>query len=233
MSKINIKKELKKCLLFRKLDDMYLDRIASISTIKDMPRKNLIFSEGDESIGFYYLVKGSVKLFNLSIDGKEKIVYIIGPGEFFAETSAFSGGTHRYFAETKQKSLLLYIPFYQFKEILSSDVDISLKMLSSLTESLREFDWRVMDDLSNDFTKQLADYLISEFDEFRDQSLNSFQITLPFSKLQLASKLSTTSEMITRSFNKLSSLGILNIKGKKVTVLNSDLLFEISSIDLP
>lgn len=130
MNKSDIKKELKKCNLFSQLDENELGKIAAISILRSMSKRNLIFSEGDESIGFYVVVKGAVKLFKLSFEGKENVLKLVGPGESFAVSSCLYGEKHPCFAETKKLSTLIYIPIYQFSELLSENPQINLKLVS-------------------------------------------------------------------------------------------------------
>ena len=55
-------------------------------------RGRLIFSEGDEGAGFYVVVTGRVKIFKLSVEGKEQILHFFGPGEVFGEVPVLRRG---------------------------------------------------------------------------------------------------------------------------------------------
>jgi len=228
MKEEDIKTFLKECVLFRKLNESQLAKMASISSLKSMPRKNLIFSEGEEATGFYVVVEGSVKLFNLSIEGKENILHIIESGGVFAESASFSGELHSCFAETKKKSVLIYIPMFQFKELLAKEPEIALKMLSSLSEGFKRFDWRVFDSASEDLTCRLAEYLLNLLKEQKAPKPAPFTLQLDVKISELASHLGTTSITLNRCFDKLKSLGIIEISGKTVTFIEPLKLFEIS-----
>jgi CRP-like cAMP-binding protein len=130
MKAIDIKKELKSCLLFKELSEDDIDKIATISSVRTMSKRNLIFSEGDEPEGFYMVIKGAVKLFHLTLDGKEEMIKLIQQGETFADKSCFSGEQHPCFAETKKLSLLIYVPIFQFNSILYENPSIKHKLFS-------------------------------------------------------------------------------------------------------
>jgi CRP-like cAMP-binding protein len=51
----------------------------------------LIFSEGDEGVGFYVILSGRVTIFKLSMEGKGQILHIFGPGEPVGEVAVFAG----------------------------------------------------------------------------------------------------------------------------------------------
>jgi len=85
-----------------------LDHIASTPLFQGLPKEDheelatvvenrvfnqgeLIFSEGDEGLAFYVVLSGRVKIFKLSMDGKEQILHILGPGEPVGEVAVFAG----------------------------------------------------------------------------------------------------------------------------------------------
>ena len=66
--------------LFSGLPDEYLIQIANIATEREVKRGETIFNEGDDSNGFYLIVAGQIKVYKLSMDGKEQILHIFSNG---------------------------------------------------------------------------------------------------------------------------------------------------------
>jgi len=222
MNEINLKKELKRCYLFKRLSDEEIDRIAAISIVREMPKKNLIFSEGEESIGFYIVVKGLVKLFNLSNEGKEDIIQMVKTGEPFAYAACFAEGKHYCFSETKQKSTLIYIPIFQFREVILKESEIALKMLATLSNQIIDLERMLKDSHANEVIFRVACFFMKIIPEGISKSDLPLELKFDLSKSQLASKLCTTTDVISSSFTRLKNLGIMDVKGKKVILYAPD-----------
>ena len=73
-----------------------------------------IFLEGDEGNGFYVVADGRVKIYKVSLEGKEHILHIYGPGNPFGEVPVFSGRKFPANAQTILKSHLLFFPTNSF-----------------------------------------------------------------------------------------------------------------------
>jgi CRP/FNR family transcriptional regulator len=78
--------------LFKDLPEEHLDNLAMILTDQVFRKRQLIFSEGDQATGFYVVISGCVKIFKRSMDGKEQILHIFGPGAPIGEAAAFNSG---------------------------------------------------------------------------------------------------------------------------------------------
>src|SRR5580700_4034460 len=63
----------------------FLDSAGVERTIKEFKKKDVVYSQGDAAKSVMYLQEGGVKLSVLSEAGKEAVVAILGPGDFFGE----------------------------------------------------------------------------------------------------------------------------------------------------
>ena len=87
-----IEKIIAESVLFSGLSGDELEKVAGIALLKNFGRGESIFFEGDEGNGFYMVLEGRVKIFKMSLEGKEQILHIFGPGEPFGEVPVFHGG---------------------------------------------------------------------------------------------------------------------------------------------
>ena len=74
--------------LFNGLPMEQIDHVVRIVVKKQYGRGETIFFEGDEGKGFYMVESGKVKIYKMSLSGKEQILHIFGPGEPFGEVGA-------------------------------------------------------------------------------------------------------------------------------------------------
>ena len=79
------------CSLFKGLPREHLEELSRIGEEKHYQKGKIIFYEGHEGSGFYVVAEGRVKIYKVSLVGKEQILHIFGPGEPFGEVPVFSG----------------------------------------------------------------------------------------------------------------------------------------------
>jgi CRP/FNR family transcriptional regulator len=219
---MNYRQLLKNSPLFAGLTDANLDDLMDIARIREHPRGELLFSEGEVAAGFFVVLDGKVKVYKLSPEGKERILHIIHPGGTFAEAAIFGEGLYPAYAEPLQTSKLFFLPKDEFYSLLMTNGRISINMIAGLSMFLRQFANQIEDLTFKDVPSRLARYLM-ELSRGTKQT-----VELPISKSQLASNLGTVSETLSRTLRKLSEDDLISVAGKKVTILNFGRLGELA-----
>ncbi len=202
--------------LFGGLPDNELKGIEEISIERQFGRGESIFFEGDEGNGFYMVKEGKVKIYKLSLAGKEHILHIFGPGEPFGEVPVFHGQPFPASAEALMKSTLLFFPRDQFIRLVHETPSIALNMLAVLSMRLRRFATQIENLSLKEVPARLAGYLLY----LAEEQGNSDIVELEISKGQLASLLGTIPETLSRIFAKMSEEGLLQVEGRKIRLLN-------------
>lgn len=214
---------LKKCPLFSGVTDEDLERLVSVVKLRDVEKGELLFSEGETAQGFFVVADGAIKIFKLSPEGKERILHIVQPGGTFAEAAIFGNGLYPAHAEPLQKSQVLFFAKKEFLLLLHQHAQIAINMIGGLSRFLRQFAVQIEELTFKDVPARLACYLLElAGDEQR-------VINLPISKTQLASRLGTVSETLSRTFRKLSEEALLQVDGKVITILDRDRLEDLAA----
>ena len=125
--------------LFQELAREHHKDLASVVEDKVYKRGELIFSEGEEGIGFYIIISGQVKIFKLSQEGKEQILHIFGPGEPIGEVAVFAGKRFPANATALEKSRVLFFPRETFLELIQKNPSLALNMLAVLRLPIDRF----------------------------------------------------------------------------------------------
>ena len=63
----------------------FLAKVGDGKMISDYPKDQVVFSQGDVADAVFYIQKGKIKLTVISEQGKEAVVGVLGPGQFFGE----------------------------------------------------------------------------------------------------------------------------------------------------
>jgi len=183
-----------------------------------------IFSEGDEGSGFYVVIRGRVKIFKLSLEGKEQILHFFGPGEPFGEVPVFTGQHFPANAEAMEESRVFFFPRKSFVNLIKKNPSLALNMLAVLSMRLRRFT-ALIDDLSlKEVPGRLAAYLLY----LNDQHKGSKEVELTITKAQLASLLGTIPETLSRILGKLSLQGFIETDGRRIRILDSEALQDLA-----
>ena len=209
-------------LLFNGLPDQQLREMAAISIAKRYRRGESIFFEGDPGIGFYMVASGKVKIFKTSLEGKEQILHIFGPGEPFGEVPVFHGNPFPANAETLSEAELLFFPRAEFVGLVSANPSLALNMLAMLALRLRRFTTQIENLSLKEVPGRLASYLLY----LTEEQERSDRVVLDIPKGQLASLLGTSSETLSRIFAKMTEEGLIRVEGKTIDLLDIERLKE-------
>ena len=201
--------------LFKGLSEQQLADIGAIAIDRHYRRGESIFMEGDEADGFYIVADGQVKIFKTSLEGKEQILHIYGPGNPFGEVPVFSGSRFPANAQALVKSHILFLPRAAFVRLIAVNPSLSMNMLGELSMRLREFTVQIENLSLKEVPSRLASYLIV----LAGEQDRSDRVTLTISKGQLASLLGTIPETLSRIFAKMSAQRLIRVEGKDIDLL--------------
>jgi CRP/FNR family transcriptional regulator, dissimilatory nitrate respiration regulator len=202
--------------LFNGLPEDQIAAIGKIAVEKRINKGEIIFSEGDEGIGFFIIAEGRVKVFKVSTEGKEQILHIFGPGQPFGEVPVFTGQRFPANAQAIDKTRAIFFPRISFVDLISANPSLALNMLAIMSKKLRQFAAQIENLSLKEMPARLASYLILLADEQKTADL----VTLKISKGQLASTLGTIPETLSRAFAKLSNQKLISVDGKNITLLD-------------
>jgi CRP-like cAMP-binding protein len=211
--------------LFKGLSERQLDEIGNIAVIRQYKRGAVIFMEGDEADGFYIVAAGQVKIFKTSMEGKEQILHVYGPGNPFGEVPVFSGSRFPANALALASSRILFLPRKAFMELIARHPSLSMNMLGELSMRLRQFTVQIENLSLKEVPSRLASYLIYLA---REQD-TADRVTLDISKGQLASLLGTIPETLSRIFAKMSAQNLIRVDGRAIHLQDPDGLEDLAA----
>jgi CRP/FNR family transcriptional regulator len=204
--------------LFASLPSNYVDDLISFSRVRKFRKNSMILFENDECKGIHLIISGDVKILSISADGKEQIVDFLSKGDFFCE-NIFGTTSHSLFNVQAVSNIeLLIIDATKFKEILSSDPELSLNFLNYYTQRLRDTYIRFSQMMLYKIDDRVWNYILNLA---RKEGVNIgkgvIKISRPTHQL-IATLLGTTRESISRAINKLDAAGYLKQSRKDILI---------------
>lgn len=213
--------------LFSELSIEHLRKLTSISQIKKISAHEIIFLEGDFYKGFYIQLKGSVKIFKTSPEGKESVVHLIKPFNVFADIPLFEGNNYPVSAQALEECLVLFVPKEGFINLIKEEPEISLKMLAGFAKRLKGLVAQVEDLTTKEVKNRLAKFLLKEIKINKTENLPEPFVKLTVPKSALASYIGTITETLSRTFKKFQDQEIIKVKGKTIFIKNLQKLKEL------
>ncbi len=211
--------------LFKGLPGAQIEKIARVAQTRAYRRGESVFSDGDLADGFYIPMRGRVKIFKLSADGREQVLHIMGFQEPFGEVPVFAGGRFPAHAQAIEEGLLLFLPASAFIGLIRDDPSLAMNMLALLSQRLRQFAGLVEQLSLKEAPGRLASYLIY----LSDREKGASAVQLDISKALLANVLGTMPETVSRVLSKMAADGLIKVDGRRITILNRKRLEALSS----
>jgi CRP-like cAMP-binding protein len=189
----------------------FLDTVGVARQIVEFGKSEQIFSQGDTAKGVKYIQKGSVKLSVVNQNGKEAVVAILGPGDFFGEGCLAGQPVCMATATAIVPTSILLIEKSEMMRVLHTEHTFSDLFISHvLTRNIR-IEEDLIDHLFNSSEKRLARtlLLLARYGK-EDQP----QGVLPkLSQETLAEMIGTTRSRVNFFMNKFKKLGFINYNG--------------------
>ena len=180
--------------LFAAVGDDDLEAIAELLIERRIPKGQTIIEEGLAGDYMYVIVEGQVKVTKLSGDGREKILGLLGPGDFFGEMSLLDNSVRAASVKSMAETRILALS-RQIDEQASS---LSFQRVKERTQGL--------------LTRMATGAPGAE----------GRMMTPPLTHQQIADMIGTSRETVTRIVKRLKQEGWLQQQGKQYLVPESD-----------
>jgi CRP-like cAMP-binding protein len=198
-----------------------LSRLARTAAVIDAPRGTILFRRNDPSQGLYFVGSGQVKLSIRTPAGAELVVGLIGAGESFGESTMFLGLPHTVGGEVLVNSRLVHVPARAICAEVKRNPEFARRMILALSTRLHHLIGGLEGYTLRSGTQRVLAYLVTQL---ADESGTRPIITLRAQKRIIASQLNLTQEHFSRILHELISRGLIEVRGKVVTVLDPQAL---------
>ncbi|MCU1241371.1 MAG: crp 2 [Candidatus Acidoferrum typicum] len=189
----------------------FLDSAGVARKVRQFKRADIIFSQGTPANSVMYVQEGAVKITAVSEGGKEAIITILGPGDFFGEGCLAGQPLRMGNATATIPSTVLVIDKKEMQNVLHEQHDLSdLFIHFVLTRNIR-IEEDLVDQLFNSTEKRLARtlLLLARYGK-EDQP----QRALPkVSQETLAEMIGTSRTRVNLFMNKFKKLGFIKYNG--------------------
>lgn len=192
--------------------------LAARTTRKRFRGGELLFSEGEPCNGLFLIARGRVRIFKTSVNGREQVLGVNGPGDSVAELPVFDGGPYPASAMAVEDAEIAFISRRDFNAYCLAHPEVSLKVLSVVGARLRHL-VGIIEELSFTTIRQrLISVLVKLAHTEGRASAAGIEIQLPATHQELANQLGTVRELISRNLMRLQAEGLLEVDARRIVV---------------
>ena len=222
------KEDLKKIPMFSTFSDDEIQEIRPYCVREAVKKKQEIFSEGDPPDWFYVVLSGKIKITKLSHDGREIILEVISPRDFFGGFAVLKGFPYPANAVAMEDAEVLKISRGNLMRVIDRFPNIMYDITSSLGERIRDFHDTLKNIALEKVEARIAALLLKLADKTGDRTDGgAVVINMRLTKQDIAEMVGTTVETAIRVMSKFKRLGLINDEGGKIAVLKLDTLKSI------
>ncbi len=215
---------LTKTALFENLPTKALAELAARGRERKLQQGQILFTANEPAEGLYVVLSGSVRAFRENIEGREQTIHVEGAGGLLAEVAVFDGGPYPSSTAAEEDSEVLFLAREDMRRFMLQHPETSLIALALMAKKLRNVASLAEQLALKDVSQRLATLLLEEAQRKAPKLQNGVSFSLPLSHTQLAARLGTVREVVTRGLQKLALQGTIEIHGHRVVVLDVKML---------
>jgi CRP/FNR family transcriptional regulator len=197
---------------FSNASDAVLLELAGCCVSKHYAKDQFIFLEGESCPGLFVVHQGSVKIFKLSDDGREQILAVETSGHAIAELPAFDDGPYPASARAAEETTLLLMPKTHIQRLFLKYPEIALGVVRSFSARLRRLTALVEGLAFKEVSQRLAQFLLLAAKKRGASTPEGIRFELPFTHQEIAARIGTVRELVSRGLSRFRDEGILTFK---------------------
>jgi CRP/FNR family transcriptional regulator, cyclic AMP receptor protein len=194
----------------------FLDASKSGRSDLTLRTRDAVFTQGDPADAVFFIKAGRVQLSVVSDQGKEGIIALLGPGDFFGEGCLTAQPVRLASAATTMASDIVRFEKNAMVRLLHDEQDFSDKFMAFLVSRNIQVEADLVDQLFNSSEKRLARLLLLLANFNNDGALRP--ISPKISQDVLAARVGTTRSRINHFMNKFRRLGLIEYDGDGMKV---------------
>jgi CRP/FNR family cyclic AMP-dependent transcriptional regulator len=206
--------------LFASFSEEPLRMLTTVVTRRSVTRGTIIMAAGDATDSLYIVLSGRLKVMMSDADGKEVILTILGPGEFFGEMGLIDDAPRSASVIAIEPCELLVITRRDFKKCLAENFEMSMAVMRGLVRRLREADRKIGSLALLDVYGRVARLLLDMAETVDGQKM----VTKRLPKQDIAKMIGASREMVSRVMKDLQVGGFIEMRGSTIVLRDSILL---------
>lgn len=181
----------------------------------------VLFNSGDPLSGIYFIKSGFIKLYRVSDDGRDTVIYLTGSGNLLGLRALISKDARaHHYTEALTDCQIINMTREELFQILSAHPEHLVDLGYAFIERLNHAERRVEGFISSDTKERIANFLLDITLRFGKKSGNNILLPLPLTHQRIAEFVGAYRETVTLAVNELEEMGVIKNQRGKITIIN-------------
>ncbi|HEY7674917.1 MAG TPA: cyclic nucleotide-binding domain-containing protein [Burkholderiales bacterium] len=208
--------------LFSALPENQLALLVKEVSRKSYPRGSAIIAAGDTTDSLYVVISGRLKVMISDDEGREVILAILGPNEFFGEMGLIDDHPRSASVVAIEPCEVLALLKRDFKKCLEENFEMAMTVMRNLVKRLREADQKIGSLALMDVYGRVARLLLEVAETIDGQKV----VTKKLAKQDIAKMIGASREMVSRVMKDLQTGGYIEMRGSTIVLRDTIMLPE-------
>ncbi|MBR1803777.1 MAG: Crp/Fnr family transcriptional regulator [Muribaculaceae bacterium] len=195
--------------------------------IHNFKKNQIIYAEKDEPQFLWTLLRGKVKLFKDGIGGRQQILRLYRPIQYFGYRAYFAGEPYVSTAAAFEPSTLGAIPLELVKKLINENRDLAWFFIRELSKNLGGSDTKIVNLTQKHIRGRLAEALILMRDNYGYEE-DGETLKIYMAREDLANLSNMTTSNAIRTLSAFASERIITVDGRRIKIINEQMLRNIS-----
>lgn len=197
-------------------------------TCKKYPKGLGVFTEGSFPKGLFCVREGKIKIGQSGGTGKEQIVHLAKAGDVMGYRALLSEDKYSCSAQVVEEATICFIPKASFQFLVENNPKLTLKIVMLLSNELKEAERKITATAQLPVRNRIAQAILILIDNYGFE-LDQQSINIVFKRSELADLAGTSRETATRILYQFQEQELIVLNGKKIKILNQELLQNVAN----
>lgn len=199
--------------------------LAQQAQVRRLKRRDTLFHQGDPGDALFVIRAGLIKVYTDTVDGREKVLRLMGPGDVLGELGLFDGAARSATALAVQASVLLRFPREAVVAALLAEPEAALRLCGLMAQRVRTLTEELEDAAYLDLPGRLAKVLLDTAERVGTQHADgTLEVDLALTQQELAELVGSTRARVNEQLHSFARLGWLDVDRSVIHILKPTLL---------
>lgn len=211
---------------FSSLTEDQLELVNSEKICYIYKKGSVLYGEGHRLTGFYCIISGIVKIYQVGVDGKGQILQFSKGGDIVGYRSLLSRERSCTAVSVIEEAVICFVPQKILLNLLEKNSNFSLYLLRLACKELKQSNKFITDIAQKSVRQRVAEMLLMLIRDFGMDSNGMLKIII--TRSELANMVGTATESVIRLLSEFKQDGVIMLQGRKIIINNLSLLEKIA-----
>lgn len=210
---------LQKSQLFATLDVGILRKIAELAIPRRLRRGQVLFSEHERASGLYVLVRGEIRSIRQDASGREQVLSTEQAGATLAAVPVFNGGKFYSTMIADTNADVLYIDIQEVRQLCRAHIHVVWNLAGLMAQKIEQYAELIEALALRNVEQRVAQYIVTISEQRGLASGQTCMIEITMTRADIAARLGSVREVISRAFTHLEEEGLIHIEGRRLIIV--------------